>query len=243
MESSISGFKVTGSWQQIVEHGEKVQSILMHLEQTTDKVDEDLITEFKEWRPKVEDLGDEKEISKKTAEKASVSESTSEKKDKPVSDDIDDATEHAEESMDALSKQDINESWKQWKSTTAYITRATDTIWRQLLRKVEFFIYTNVMTIVSPYYFDNPLISANIQKKSKDTFEFEVNINDDDLKDQVKIALEDLNERERWHLNDTDNQITTEKAEASEGPESISDTPTMDTEIVKEQINESLEEE
>lgn len=242
MDVSISGFKVTGSWEDVVEHGEKMASILETIDEGDSySVSTDLVEEFNEWRPKVRDLGEEDEISEKTAEKASISKNKSEEKDKSISEDIEDAASEVSKSVDSLSEKNLEDSWVYWKSTTSYMTRATDTFWRRNFRRVEKFVYKHLMTIVSPYYFDNPLVSANIQRKSKDTYSFEVNINDDELKSKIKSIMKDLDERDRWHL-DHDHITEQNNPKDSEGVDSVEDTASMDSEEVKESIETSFQE-
>jgi len=83
------------------------------------------------------------------------------------------------------------------------------------------------MTQMSPYYFDNELFSANIQRVSGDDrpeYTFEVNVNDDDLKTRVSNRLADYEKAvDRWHVN---TEKDTDSAEAAEGV----DAPTDDDE-------------
>jgi len=73
------------------------------------------------------------------------------------------------------------------------------------------------MTQVAPYYFDNDLVSANVQRlRSQEEFVLEVNVNDDDLKDAVREYLDSFEDIERWHV---DTERETEAAEAAEGVE------------------------
>jgi hypothetical protein len=76
------------------------------------------------------------------------------------------------------------------------------------------------MTQLAPYYFDNELVSANIQKSTRGddvSFIFEVNINDDDLKQHVSERLGEFDDEvTRWHV---DTEKETETAEAVEGVE------------------------
>jgi hypothetical protein len=68
----------------------------------------------------------------------------------------------------------------------SHVARAADSASRKALRRVEDAVYQKVMTQVAPYYFDNELISANVTEVGRgengETFEFEVNVNDDELK-------------------------------------------------------------
>jgi hypothetical protein len=77
------------------------------------------------------------------------------------------------------------------------------------------------MTQVSPYYFDNELVSANVRRAARDDYVFEVNVNDDDLKIHVSNKLADLEQSvERWHV-DTEKEV--EHAAVAEGAEEVLD--------------------
>jgi len=100
------------------------------------------------------------------------------------------------------------------------VARAADSAGRKAIRKVEDSVYQNVMTRVSPYFFDNDLISANLQRVSRSDepeYVFEVNVNDDDLKIRVSNRLADYEQEvDRWHVN---TEKVTEIVEAVEGVE------------------------
>jgi hypothetical protein len=71
------------------------------------------------------------------------------------------------------------------------------------------------MTQVSPYYFDNELVSGNLRRADGDEYVFEVNVNDDDLKIHVSNKLADYETSvDRWHV---DTPKDTDVAEAVEG--------------------------
>ena len=76
------------------------------------------------------------------------------------------------------------------------------------------------MTRIAPYYFDNGLVSANVSRAGRGDdpdYEFEVNVNDDDLKIRVSNRLADLeSDVERWHV---DTPKETGSAAAAEGVE------------------------
>jgi hypothetical protein len=76
------------------------------------------------------------------------------------------------------------------------------------------------MTQLAPYYFDNELVSANIQRSSQNgetTFVFEVNVNDEELKELVSERLSEYEETvDRWHV---DTEKETDHVEAAEGVE------------------------
>jgi vacuolar-type H+-ATPase subunit I/STV1 len=218
MEESVSGFKRRGSWVDIVEHGERIAQALADLDDDID-IDEDALTEFEEWRPKSHERLDE-DVSEKTAEQASVKEGKGEQKGKDPDEDLQTAGEKLAESYANLDEPD--EAVDKWGESIDYVARAADSAGRRAIRKVEDTVYQNVMTQMSPYYFDNELISANVQRSGRGDspeYVFEVNVNNDDLKIRVSNLLADYDEEvERWHVNTEKGTDTVEAAEGVEPP-------------------------
>lgn len=203
METVLTGFKHTGKWEEIVIMGEIISDIL------DDAVSEDFRDSFERWdswRPKIdEDL--EKEVTEKTADEASVNEGEGEEKDKNASDDLKKAGEKLSDSIDTFSEEDKNaatDGVKESQESAKYVGRAVDSLSRKALRKVEKTVYKNVMTKVSPYYFDSELISANLTQESRlvnnnekdDGYTFEVRITDDEIRDKIEDQLEKELQRE-----------------------------------------------
>jgi len=212
VEESVSGFKTRGSWVDVVEHGERLTRALKDLAEEGRSVDEDALTEWDEWRPKADERLSE-DVSQKTAEQASVGEGEGEKAGKDPDEDLRTAGEKLADSYDNL--EDPGEAVDEWRESINYVARAADSATRKALRKVEGSIYKNVMTQVSPYYFDNGLVSANLQRADTDDYVFEVNVNDDDLKIRVSNKLADFDSSvDRWHV---DTPKDTDVAEAVEG--------------------------
>ncbi|WP_254808209.1 DUF5828 family protein [Natronosalvus amylolyticus] len=224
MEESISGFKVRGDWGDVVEHGERITQALR--DAGVDDPDIDLgarfaraFEEWEEWRPKAHERL-ESDISEKTADQASVEEGEGEKAGKGPDEDIKTAGEKLSESYEALENEDSDEVVDNWKESVDYVARAADTAGRKALRRVEDTVYQKVMTQLAPYYFDNELVSANIQQTGRGngvSFIFEVNVNDDVLKEDVSESLAAYeDEIDRWHV---EVEKDTETAEAIEGVE------------------------
>jgi len=216
IEESVSGFKRRGGWVEIVEHGERITQALEELTEEHD-IDDDALTEFDDWRPKSHERLDE-DVNKKTAKQASVEKGKGEKEGKDPDEDLQTAGEKLAESYENLDEPD--EAVDKWGESIDYVARAADSAGRKAIRKVEDTVYRNVMTQMSPYYFDNDLISANIQRLSRGddtTYAFEVNVNDDDLKIHVSNKLADYESTvDRWHVN---TEKATEAVEAAEGVE------------------------
>jgi len=226
MEESVSGFTVRGSWGDIVEHGERITRALKNLvdEEDAAEVDEEALAEWDEWRPKTDERLDE-DVNEKTAEQASVAEGKGEQAGKDPDEDLQTAGEKLSESYQSLD--DPDEAMDKWGESLDYVARAADSAGRKAIRKVEDTVYRNVMTRIAPYYFDNELVSANVQRVeggADPTYVLEVNVNDDDLKMRVSNLLADYEHAvDRWHV---DTPKDTEVAEAAEGVE----TPGAETE-------------
>jgi len=216
IEESVSGFKRRGGWVDVVEHGERIVQALKDLaEEGIEGVDAEALEGFDEWRPKSHERLDD-DVNEKTAEQASVAEGKGEQAGKDPDDDLKTAGEKLADSYENLDEPD--EAVESWGESLDYVARAADSAGRKALRAVEDKVYKNVMTRIAPYYFDNDLISANLQRvqgSDRPEYVFEVNVNDDDLKERVSNRLADYEQSvERWHVN-TEKQ--TEAAAAAEG--------------------------
>ncbi len=220
-EESVSGFKIRGEWLDVVEHGERIVRALKDVGDEED-VDSAALQEFDEWRPKSHERLEE-DVSEKTAEQASVNEGKGEKKGKEPDEDLQTAGEKLAESYENLDEPD--EAVDKWGESLDYVARAADSAGRKALRTVENAVYENVMTQIAPYYFDNDLVSANLQRVGRGEgpdYIFEVDINDDDLKIRVSNTLASyVDDIDRWHI---DTEKETEAVEAAEGV----DAPTND---------------
>ena len=214
IEESVSGFKCRGGWVDVVEHGERITHALKQLTEEQE-IDEDALTEFDDWRPKSHERLDE-DLNEKTAEQAHLEEGRGEQAGKGPDEDLQTAGEKLAESYESLDNPD--EAVGKWGESIDYVARAADSAGRKAIRTVEDTVYQRVMTRVSPYYFDNELISANIQRVSRGNrpeYIFEVNINDDDLKTRVSNRLADYEtDVDRWHVN---TEKETESAKLVEG--------------------------
>lgn len=215
MEERISGFVARGTWEDVVEHGERITRALR--EAGAHESHPAAFAEWIDWRPKVHERIEE-EVSEKTAEQASVTEGGGERAGKSADEDLQTAGERLSESYEKLEEDDAEGAVEKWQDSLDYVARAADTAGRKAIRKVEDTVYRNVMTQVAPYYFDNDLISANIQRvRSQEEFVLEVNVNDEELKDGVRDHLLSYEEDiDRWHV---DTEKTVENVEAAEGAE------------------------
>lgn len=192
-EKSVSGFLVEGKWTEIVEHGEQIAYALEQIELDEDM--EEHLEEYNEWRPKASEALS-KDVNEKTAEQASLDESKTESPKENIKDagqDIADSYSNYNNPKKMVSL---------WFDSAKHTAKSFEMAVKTGLRNAEIAVYKNIMTRISPYYFDNQLVSANITKKSEHIYIFEVNINADEVKEQVNTKLEEYDdEYKRWHLS------------------------------------------
>jgi hypothetical protein len=222
MEESISGFKERGGWATIVEHGERITAALRD-----EGVSGDAFDDWDEWRPKAHERLSE-DIDDKTAEHVSIDEGEGEKAEITPQEDMGTATEEAADTVTELAEGDLDDAVDEGGDAVKYAGRAADSIARKAVRMVETPIYQHVMTQVSPYYFDNELVSGNLERTrdADEPYVFEVNINNDEQKESVKERLAAYDEEiDRWRL-ETDPE--TETHDAVEGTDSHSSSQKMD---------------
>lgn len=214
MEETIAGFKERGQWADIVEHGERITRALRETSASGPAFDE-----WNEWRPKSHERIDT-DLSEKTAAQASIGEGEGEKKGKNPDEDIRTAGERLTNSYESLENDDTKEAMDSWEESVGYVARAADSASRKAFRAVEDTVYRKVMTQLAPYYFDNELVSANLQRTTRGEipeFVFEVNINDDAKKVEVSNRLAEYEDTiDRWHV---ENEKRVETVQAAEGIE------------------------
>ncbi|MFB6127291.1 MAG: DUF5828 family protein [Halolamina sp.] len=178
--------------------------------------------EWDEWRPKAHERLDE-DVSEKTAVQASVDEGAGERAGKDPEEDLQTAGEKLADSYEKVEEGDGEAALDDWEDSIDHVVRAADSAGRKAIRAVENTLYRRVMTQLAPYYFDNELISANLQRVENGdgaaTFVFEVNVNDDELKETVAERLAEFDDAvDRWHVETEKQTATAENAEGVEAP-------------------------
>jgi hypothetical protein len=218
MEEGVAGFKLTGDWGEIVEHGERITRALR--EAGADEAYPEAFEEWDDWRPKSDELL-ETELREKTAEHASVEEGEGEQAGQSPNDDVRTAGQRLTESYESL-EEDPETAVEKWQDSVNHVARAADSAGRKALRSVEDAVYRRVMTQIAPYYFDNELVSANVARvrDGEEPFVLEVNVNDDGLKADVSDRLAAyVDEIDRWHVDAEKETDTVEAAEGVEAPD------------------------
>ena len=215
MEKGVAGFKLSGDWGEVVEHGERITQAVR--DAGAEEAYPEAFADWNDWRPKSDELIDG-EIREKTADHASVGEGKGEAAGESPNDDVRTAGRRLTESYESL-EDDPKEAVEKWQDSVSHVARAADSAGRKALRSVEDTVYRRVMTQIAPYYFDNELVSANLARTGEEEapFALEVNVNDDGVKTEVSDRLASFSEEiDRWHV---DSEKRTENAEAAEGVE------------------------
>lgn len=197
MEERVSGFRVRGTWDDVVGHGERLTSAMEEF-----GADAELLKEWDDWRPKSHESREE-EMSQKTVEQASLDEGAGERVGEAAREDVQRASERAIESIEKVEGDGPEDVLENWREALQYGLRATDTGTRKTIRMIETPVYEQLMTRFTPYYFDNELVSANTRQAGRledgDEFIFEANVNDVQLKEAVSERLETAERTQAEH--------------------------------------------
>lgn len=232
MEDSVSGFRITGSWDDVVEHGERISAAIRRVLERKNDVEGNELTDelaaleaFEEWRPKIDDK--ETSISDRTAEQASVNEGALEKEEKSVKETAVEAQSDVKDAVGSAKKLDTKQTQEKINDSVVRTGQMTDSFFRRTLRWFEERVYKHIMTRISPYYFDNQLVNANFSEHSIKKYTLEVNIADDELRNNVREELNVIaEEAPRWRL---ETGVNPEPVEAVEGLQDVSDTTTKES--------------
>lgn len=203
MQHGISGYQVEGTWDQVVDHGDTISELLHDLGASShprmDSTDFDAaLSEWDAWRPSNEDSLDE-EVRERTAELASLPPSEGERRGLSPTRDLKLAGKVLVQGPERIPDGGATEFFARIAEAGRLSLRAADTGFRKLFRNAEEAVYLHVMTRVSPCYFDNRVVSANIQRTpgADDAYRFEININNDDLKHTVSDRLDAVDDAAR----------------------------------------------
>lgn len=191
MEKRVSGYRVCGSWDDVVTHGVRITRVLRE-----GGVAEDVLAEWDDWRSKAhEQLEDE--VSEKTVETASVEKGAGEKAGRAPGEDLQRASEWTLESIETTERDDPVDILEKWENALDHALRAAYTTTRRAVRTIETAVYEQVLTRFTPCYFDNELVSANLRPTTRleddDAFVVEVNVNDDELNGKADQRLDRSN--------------------------------------------------
>lgn len=181
VEETNSGVKKEGKWEDIAEFGEEVEDAMRE-----SGIDDESVEKFGDWRPRVEEA--EKDIQKKTVEKASMSRNRLEKQTEGVREDLKQAgSNFVEAGRKARNRKNPGEEIEEGiiESVRPAVSKLSESA-----RKMEKKIYSKVMLKFNPYFLDTGDFTADFRSKRNGEYEMDLNISDGDSRRELKQRLE-----------------------------------------------------
>lgn len=195
MQETVSGVKVRGKWEEVVNRGKDVTEAL----EATEQAESHHLEEWEDWRPRTsEDLDDDHR--EKTVEKAVADKSPVEKEGKTAVEQAGQAVDDAGEAVEKAVKGEVDTASRKTRQAFFDALLSIDAAARKALRRFESFIYHHVIARANPHYFDSELVSASLTRKrgvterfndEEDEFEMTVSINDDHAKERFKEKMKE----------------------------------------------------
>lgn len=187
MEETVSGVKIEGEWEEIVDDGEDVRAAL----EDADAPDED-IAAFDEWRPRPDESLDD-EVRERTVAKATVPENEVEADGKTPAEEAGDAVADLGDAAKRATDLDVDEASENGRSALARFLRSVETLARKAVRRIETIVYTHFQSRAGPQYLDTGSVSASLRKTGRMTgderYELSVDMTDGDAGRTVQDAL------------------------------------------------------
>lgn len=176
VEEINSGVRKKGNWKEISEFGEEVGEAI------NDKVEQDSLEKFDNWRPKVEES--ERDVKKKTVDEAVIGERKLEKESEGVTEDLKQASgKVAEAGKKAAKKQNPEEE----------IIKASEDVAKpfysniaKFFRKIESRIYSYFSLRFNPYYLDTEDFSVDMRYRRDGDFEMDVRVPEENKREELK---------------------------------------------------------
>jgi hypothetical protein len=189
MEVSVSGVRVSGSWDEIVRYGMAVSNLLTEYDVPTAQ-----FVQWDRWRPKPHESL-HRDLVEKTAHQASVQRGAGERRGRDPVRDFRRARDIAQRSTSHVRTDTPRASAKLLQSLRLG-KRGIDASIRKLVRVAEEWVYENVMVRVSPLYFSSEAMTANLGQTGgvwgSRQYVMEVKLNEDALHEQF---VEDIQRR------------------------------------------------
>lgn len=232
MEELVAGMTKTGTWKEVVEHGEKITAAI---EEKGFDSDDEWFVAWNSWRPKIQEEH-QSEMRLKTAEHASKTLTHDKSPERRIPIIIRSLQTTASEAGNGDFRTAMSHAGKAAQNSGTLALRTLNTI----QSKVEGAVYKNVMTSISPYYFDNEKINANLSYDKRDReYTLQVSISIDDLHNDIVESVKEYNKNiNRWHVSAEKNVQDSDSIHRSDGEQ----TETIQPEEVKEINQDRLEE-
>lgn len=175
-----SGIKKKGDWKEIAEFGEEVEELV------EGSAKESSVKKFSEWRPRVEES--ERDVKRKTVEEAVIPENQLEKDSNGV-EDLKEASGKAAEAGKKAAKRKNPET--ELKDASKDAAKPFYSGLARTFRRVEDFVYSNIVLSLNPYYLDTEDFSADIKHKKNGEFEMDISAPKEDMRKDLKEGFED----------------------------------------------------
>ena len=180
-----AGIRYQGDWEEICDFADYISDIIdEHID------DGDALSDYNRWKP--EEDGTEGELSKKTAENASMEETQMEKDFNGAKEELNDARDNLLDSIEHAANGDDPRG--KIKEACRKIGRAMGAKSIETIRVLEMQIYDKIMLQLNPFYFDEENFSINLEKNNgTDVYTLTLNITDERIRETVKDRMkEDL---------------------------------------------------
>jgi hypothetical protein len=176
VEETNSGVKKRGSWKEIAEFGEEVEDAVK------DSAWEQSVEKFEDWRPRAEES--ERDVKKKTVDKAVLNEKELEKESNGVTEDLKDASGKAAEAGRKAVKRKNPE--KEVRDASKDVAKPFYSKLAQIFRAIENFVYSNIVLTLNPYYLDTEDFSADIKHRKDGEFEMDISAPREQQRENLK---------------------------------------------------------
>jgi len=177
-----SGVKITGDWDEICDYSRRLENIIEKFSE-----DKKSVEDYNGWRPREKES--EKDVAKKTAEKASIDEKQVEKDFNGTDKELEEAGKNIKKSVDDLSNG--CSPGKGIKDASKNIGKVIGAKSIKSIRKMEKTIYERVMLKFNPFYFDTEEFSLNLEEQNGDGYVLTLNITDEVLRKKIIDSFKD----------------------------------------------------
>lgn len=186
IEETNSGVKKKGDWKEISEFAEEVE------EAVNDNAESESVEDFDDWRPKVEET--ERDVKKKTIDKAVIQEKELEKESEGVKEDLKNASgKVAEAGMKAAKKESPE---KEIREASEDVAKPFYSGLLKFLRALESRVYSWFALRFNPYYLDTEDFSVDMKYRKDGDFEMDVAAPEEEVREDLqKNFLEEDDER------------------------------------------------
>ena len=176
VKETNSGVKKEGNWKEISEFGEEVEEAM------DGTAEEKSLEQFDEWRPKVEES--ERDVKKKTVDKAVLSENKLEKQSDGVTKDLKQASGKVAEAGKKAAKKQSPE--REIVEASEDVAKPFYSSIARFFRQLESRVYSWISLRFNPYYLDTEDFSVDMRHRRNGNFEMDVKVPEEEKREELK---------------------------------------------------------